>query len=413
MKKKIAVVIVALCLMAAIIPTVSRAEISPHFIAVNDTLLPFNDNTMPYVSGGLILVPYNILSMAGVWSAVSENLDQVKLYRGNLQVDFFAARGVTQDRYGNSLDWPAAMRIGTGFYVPLHQVCEYFSLRYELIEVGRSVIPNRQIWVVRIISGAALSSSDFVTQYRNNMIAAYNDYYASLSSSSPGDTSQPPEEETPPNYSDITIYLSFSDITAGSADRVLDLLDAGATSGYPSCFFVSEDDIVKNPGLIRKISAGGHTVGICLAEGTYEEYVKVSALLFEAAKIKTVLVTVCPPETPAEENSDDDETPVDMVSDDNEEAPANELSDPAVEAAIATADEYGLVYCGISWNFGYEESNEEADVTENFPTNSGERWNLMFTCSESTASALPNVLTFLRVYDYSVSGIVETASPVW
>ena len=372
MKKKTAIIIITLCLTWALMPSVSRAAVSPHFMAVNDTLLPFDGETMPFVSGGVILVPYTILPMAGVWSVSSGDLEQVRLYRGARQVDFFAGQGVTEDQHGDALDWPSARKVGGKLYVPLHQVCEYFNLDYELIEVGRSVIPNRQIWVVRIISGTALTSFDFVDQYRGDMVSAYYEYY---SPPPPGETdSGPPADETLPGYGDITVYLSFRDISAGSAERILYLLDAGAAPGLPACFFVSADDIMENPGLIRKISGSGHAIGIWLESGAYEEYLYVSALLFEAAKVKAVLVS----------------------------------ADEAEDAAIETAEAHGLLYWGASQG----DNTSESAVTDSIPTVSGERWSLRLDCSEDTASLLTGVLLFLRIYDYAVERVSETVAPV-
>ena len=435
--KKIAIFVsVALCLVAAVLPTSSRAAISPHFMAVNDTLLPFEDANMPFISGGTILVPYNILSSAGVWSFVSGDSGRVLLYRGNRQADFSVGRGVTEDREGNALNWPPAQRIGVSTYVPLHQVCEYFGLAYELIEVGRNVIPDRQIWVVRIISGDALTSAEFVDQYRGDMIASYYGYYGPPPSPSsttppttppPGETPpEPPTEEPPPSYSDVAIYLSFYDISAGSAERILNQLGASAAPISPSCFFVSAGDIMKHPGLVRKISGSGHAIGVLLEEGTLEEYLEASALLFEAAKIKTVLISTHAPGKPENGQADAGAAPLGETADAgeasaNEPAPADadtggSVTDAAAQtaqAAIATAYAHGLIYWGASQSFGAVGDASESAVTDGLPTASGERRNLSFSCSDVTASMLPDVLSFLRTHEYAVTGIVETTAPAW
>ena len=405
MKKKIAITVAALCLMAAFMTVTSDAAISPHFMAVNDTLLPFSDSTMPYVSGGLILVPYGILAMAGVRSTASDDLEMVRLYISDLQADFFPSRGATEDGYGNSLGWPSSMKIGGSLYVPLYQVCEYFGIRFELIEVGRNVIPDKQIWVVRIISEASLTSSGFVNRYRNSMLNAYNEYYAAQPQASPTGGGEEPAEP-PPDYSGVTVYLSFSGISSGSAEPILDLLSAGSVSGYPSCFFVSRSDIEENPGLVRRISAGGHAVGIYLDEGAPEEYLETSALLYEAAKIKTVLISA-----PAPDLSEEDAPDADGELSDSEE-PAAAPPETAADAAAATANECGLIYWGVSWDVAHEEEIDEDRLADILPTGSGERWNLAFDCSERTASILPGILAYLRTYNYTVSFINETATPV-
>ena len=383
MKKKTILLIITLCLAAALTPAVSHAAVTAHFMAVNDTLLPFNDSTMPLVSGGVIYIPYETLLSAGVWSMTTLDLSWVRLYRDARYVDIFADRGTTEDNHGIILGWPPSRRIGSAVYVPLHQVSAYFDLTYTLIEVGGDIIPDVQIWVVRVMSDTALSSRDFVVQHGNAMRAAYNEYFALQPSPPPTappgveTPAQPPEEvPPPPSYSDVTVYLSFYDISAGGAGQILDLFDAWAAFGYSSCFFLSANDIADNPALIRRIYGSGHTVGIWLDDGSFDEYLEASALLFEAAKTRTVLV------------SSDEE---------------------AAGSAIEAAHAHGLIYWGASRSYGG--SFTVSEVTAALPTESGQGWKLRFSCSEDTAAALPGVLSFLRTFDYSAVRITETVVP--
>ena len=400
MKKKIIVIIVALCIIAAYTPEYSRAAISPHFIAINDTLLPFNDDTMPYVGEGSILVPYNILSMVDIWAIISAGFDQVQLHKGSKRVYFTIDENIIMDQDGNTLNWPSPQRIRGRYYVPLHQICAYFDLAYELIEVGRDVIPNTQIWLIRIITNASLSRSEFIAMYRNDMVSAYNEYYRLSPSQPPGFEPPVEEEEPPPDYSGVTIHLSFYDISAGGAESILDILESDAASGYPSCFFINSGDIIKNPGFIRMLYGAGYMIGIWLDKGTYEEYLATSALLYEAAKIKTVLVS----------------------------------AGDAEETAIRTANAHGLIYWGdlrrieieddaqdgdeaepVDSNAAVDEDDEaalESTLMATLPTNDGERGNLMQDCSEVTATILPEVLLVLQLYNYSVQKITETVPTV-
>ena len=400
MKKSITIII-TICLIITLFPTVSQAAVTPHFIAVNDTLLPFGDDTMPNISGGAILVPYSVLASAGVGAVTFGSLDRVRLYRGSKQADIYAEQGLAEDGYGNALAWPSSKRENGKFYVPLHQVCNYFGLTYELIEVGRSVIPDTQIWVIRIISDARLNGSAFVAQYRSDMVAAYNAYYASPTVN--GVTSEP-MEEPPPSYSDVTIFLSFHDLSAGDPVEILRALNAGPEPGYAPCFFASAKDIVGSSGLIRKLSGSGYQIGILLIEGTFGEYQEASALLFEAAKIRTVLISAS--------------------------ASASEI---AVEMAEARGLQYwGSVECdGLEVEEDGEEEEEMSanstaaqenassvpenmsatQIIEAFPTESGERYNLILPCSESTLSALPEVLEYLQAYEYTIAKINEIVAP--
>lgn len=385
MKKKILIVIIVICIMAVNMPTVTRAAVVPYFIAVNDTLLPFNDDTMPYISGYDIFVPYWVFRGAGVWPVAAEDLEWIRLYRGpDTFVDFFVGRGEVRDKYDNNLSWPSARRIGSRFYVPLKQVCDFFDLTYTSLPISRDIIPQEQMSVIRIRSGGGVNDDSYVGLRRNAIRDAYNEYYSAPSPSpdppvvSPGITSPPPPvEEPPPTYEDVTIYISFYDISAGGADALWELLDANAGFDYRFCFFVSVNDIYADPGLIRRISGSGHTIGIWLEEGTFDEYRKTSALLFEATKIKTVLVSA------SEETGD----------------------------AMSAEDLRGLVFWQAARSIMYDDTLAVDEVTAIIPTDSGANRNLMSSCSVNSVLILSGILSHLREYGYSVSNITETVAP--
>ena len=378
MKKKAIAIFAALCLMAVLSLQMSKAAISYHFLAVNDSLLPFRDDMMPYISGDRILVPHHIFAGAEVWSVESRGFEEVRLYSGTRQVDFFVESGITQNQFGAELPWPSPMIIGNKFYVPLHQVCEYFGLDYELIEVGRSVIPGRQIWIIRIVSEARLSSSEFVNRYRNELLASYEEYFPPPST----DVSSPPETpEQLPEYTDVTIYLSFYGITPYT-EQILGMLGTSFQYGYRAIFYASASDIQNSPGIIRKIAGTGHSIGIWLEEGSYDEYLEASAVLFEAAKARTVLV-------------------------------ASDSAD-----AMETAESHGLVYHSADLSIGGEtpgtptslppSPTTAAAVTNSLPTTPNQSRHIRFACTETTIPILQGLLSHLYTYNYTLAITNET-----
>jgi len=383
MKKRIVAVIVVLCLMAAFLPTASRAAITPYFMAVNDTLLPFKTDTMPYISGGEFLVPVKVFGGLGIYDVPSVDSGFVRLYRGvKKYVDFYTASGVTEDTDGNLLYWPPARRIGSNFYVPLRQVCDYFGLTYDIIVVPRDIIANEQTWIVRIVANASINNPTFISLKKNELRNAYNEYYTPTEPVSPPQTDTtvpppPPPEEPPPDFSDVTIHMSFFDVSEESAGGILDLLDIQTAFGHHSCFFVKADDIRENSGFIRRISGSGHTIGILLTEGTYGEYLESSALLFEAAKIKTLLVA----------------------------------ADESILSDEIKAEENGLIFWESSQTLVNYDDQSVDDITGDIPKESGARQNLMFPCSEIAASVLPGVISLLLENNYTVEKITETVAP--
>ena len=158
---------------------------------------------------------------------------------------------------------------------------------------------------------------------------------------------------------------------------IMELLDAYAMPEYRFCFFVCEDDVMRDAGLIRRLSASGHAVGIWLTEGTYDEYMKTSALLFEAAKVKTVLVS----------------------------------AGSEVELDFRITDDNGIVFWDTSQSLAYDDSLSVDEVTEMISQESGARQNLISSCSENTALMLSGILSYLREYEYTVASINETVKP--
>jgi hypothetical protein len=303
---------------------------------------------------------------------------------------------VTKDQNENTINWPAAHRVDTRFYVPLKEVCEFFGLTYDIIEVSRDIIPDEQMVVVRIKSSAAVySDRAFIYLNRDALRTAYNDYYHP-SPPSPTDTGSRPTGATPgvppPTYRDVTMYLSFYAVSGGSAVKVVDTL-ADTAGGFHACFFVSGDDIKADPGLIRHLAGSGHTLGLWLEEGTYDEYLRVSALLFEAAKVKTILVSAGVAET---------------GGDDGEGTP--DVPDVAT-IAREMADVHGLLFWDATLRFETAESLT-GGITEAFPTIAGERGNLLLECSAVPVGLLPGILAHLSEFEYATGRISETTKPV-
>jgi len=185
-------------------------------------------------------------------------------------------------------------------------------------------------------------------------------------------------EEPPPDFSDVTIHLNFYDVSEESATGILNMLDIQADYGYRSCFFVNTGDIRDNPGLIREISGSGHAIGILLLKGTYEEYLEASALLFEAAKVKTVLVS----------------------------------TDVLIQTDRSVATENGLLLWESAQSLVDPEAQSVDMITAAIPQERGARQNLMFSCSENTASILPGIISYLWENNYVIEGITETVQPL-
>ena len=449
-KKAFAAALLSACVIIGLLPVVTKAAVTPYFVAVNNTVLPLDDSIMPYISGGEYFIPISVFAEVGVDSFNPGNSDTIIMFnKGTKTVFFYVLRGITEDQDGNLLTWPSAKKLSNRYYVPLRQVCTYFGLSYEIIEVPLDIIPNEQMYAVRIISSSdAFNWRTFLGYNTQALKTVYNTYYTPPESTPPSPvvtgTESPPTiapVELPPRYSDVTIYLSYYDLSAGNSERILQLVSV--TQNYSACFFVSASEIAENPDLIRKIHGSGATIGIWLLEGTYEEYLKAEALLFEAAKIKTVIVSAGRDQTEGESESSADEVRTaigstavnandniavntnrstndkandkanDRANDEANDEDINETIDEnknrnAAVKAAEMAEQHGLLFWDALQDYGKDEELSIDAVTDALPTASGAYENIRFDCSEDTVAILPAVFSWLSDYEYSVGTINET-----
>ena len=377
MKKKITVALVILCIIAATLP-VSRAA-TPYFTAVDDTLLPFSDSTMPAYHNGILYVPYRVFQNAQVYSFRSVEDGILRLYRGNRSVDFFVFQGTAINQDGQNEAASAREENGT-IYIPLDFVCRYFDLTYNIIELDESsVVTLAPMAIIRIKSPAVITNDKtFVGMTKKQMQTVYNEYYGIVPTApaTPSPPVLPPVDPAVPKYSNVTLYFSLFGLPSGYASELVDML---AEQDFRCSIYVTEYDILLNPGLIRRFYSAGHSIGIWLSEGSFTEYQRTAAILFEATKAPTLLIA----------------------------------ADDAADTARQTAAEHGLIFRSASGTYADEEESLTADIiTTRLPVNSGARYDLRLVCAENVAEVLPEVIDYLLLHEYKISNITETTAPV-
>lgn len=249
----------ALCLVtvALLLPVPARALT---LTAVNDTLLPLSDGTMPARLGGELYVPYSVFSSLGV-SASSES-GVLNLSANGETLSFSTAEGYVYDQYLNSYDTPAYDRNGT-VYVPVKLCCGKFGLNYSTLSAyGESVL--------RITDGSAQSDSSFISSQSGAIESAINTYKGVTPSQPPSEPQPPPqpveppipEVEEKPAQKPARVYLAF--YGAPSTDITSDILDALDSAGRKATFFLSADSSIWPDDIIRRIVAEGHTPALLL-----------------------------------------------------------------------------------------------------------------------------------------------------
>ena len=371
------------------------------FLAVNDELLPLSDYYMPiYDSGGMYL-PYDVFTSYGLGLYLSRSSSGavICLYNSDHALYFNLEEGTSFDKSQTSYDI-SAIETGDTWYVPVSLVCSCFGILQSWMDASPAP-------VIRLkYSGATtLTDRQFLVAREYQMRTRYNDYMGiveptespeptpqeeppapvtppvpetpvtpaspepSVPEVTPTPESPPPEEtEEPRTFENTTVFMSFLGVDGAEET-------APALSGGESCYFVTAEDVLAHADTIRMLSGTGCGIGVYLREGTREEYEDVTELLYEAAKVKTVLVYA---------------------------------DEACYEAAAATCEASGCVM----WNADRlltDEYDLQAFGTSR-PESDGMRENLVFSLGERY-DLLSGFLSSLREQKYNIGTIRENTTP--
>ena len=207
------------------IPAPSRALT---LTAVNDSILPLSDSTMPARLGGEIYVPYSVFSQLGVSASSSDGV--LDLSANGETLSFSPAEGYVYDQDLNSYSTPAYSMNGTT-YVPVKLCCGKFGLSYSTLAVAGET-------VLRVTDGSASSDSAFAAAKSGTIENTINSYKGIPSSngsssngaSSNGGTAAKPDEtpipkvEEKPTRKPSRVYLTFCGAPDKNTAAVLDTL---------------------------------------------------------------------------------------------------------------------------------------------------------------------------------------------
>lgn len=318
------------------------------YIALNES---FVESSLAYFSGSSVYVPIGSLAGFRIYNSYHSANSTATLFSANKQIFFELESGLTYDNNDNYYDTSAIQRNGQ-VYVPVGFVCSQFGLSYSIIE-GSGYGD-----VCRIKDGSyILTDSQFLTAAESYMRILYNSYSGSAGDG-PGGV---PGEEM--GGGDL-VYLSFQGLP--SAALIDTLLNYGVNAG----FFLTAEDVRSSPETVRRLAGEGFSLGLLSSgdlEGEYEEF---SALLFEAAMVKTLLVSSAP-----------------------------EYAD----ACRSEAAEAGLVYWGydidgVQGGAGISYASMITAYIEFHP----ERADVRIQCGERTDSCLASVLQYLQENAFTV-----------
>ena len=279
LKRRIVALALILCLLCcALPPAVAAADVC--FIAANDQLLELT--AMPYTTGGVVYIPYWVFTnYFGLYYNYFSDSVTASVYTEQKQLYFDMSTGNTYDANDRYYSASAVFRNGQ-VYLPAAFVCSQFGLVYSY--VSGSAYGD----VVRIKDGrVALTDSQFLSAAAQLMESRYRAYQAGTVTPTP-EVSPGMDDNELPSREGTAVYLSFQGLPSG------DLLDTLERYEVTSCFFLTAEEIRSAPDTVRAILSGGHRIGIFCGEDATADYAQASALLYEAAREKTLLVTADP-----------------------------------------------------------------------------------------------------------------------
>lgn len=262
----------------------SGAEVN--LMAVNDrVLMELTRDNMPRTVGGVLYVPYTMLSAR----ETGINLGVNALYsttrrtamvsdRGQRGIIFDLQANTAQDLEGNPVSARAMVRNGTVF-VPIDYVCQYFGT------ISCSRIPTRHGTLIRVTSSAVVLTNEMFVDAADNLLAISLQNYLE---SGGGDPEGPAssggvQPSDPPSGAQLYLALRGGE-ESGECARLLE------GRGMRALFLFAPEELEGQDGLIRRLVGAGHTVGLLLAGETAEECAAQGA---EGARLLAAIVR-CP-----------------------------------------------------------------------------------------------------------------------
>lgn len=290
----------ALCaaLLAGLISTAGAAPANVYQMAVNDTPVEMTAGNMPMMVGGVLYVPYTMLSSRttginlGVTAQYNSPRWTLTVSDGQRTVTFDLQNNTSYDTFDTPLSIRAVARNAMVF-LPIMWLCDYFG------SIRCSLTYTRYGTLVRVTNSAViLSDAEYVDAAASLMANNYDRYLESIQppptpvstprpSAAPSPTVTPRPSELPGQGAEVVLAYRWGD-QAEEAARLLE------NANQRALFLFAPEELAAQDGLVRRLAARGHTIGLFLAGESGEECLaqaeEGSALLAAIARCPVFLV---------------------------------------------------------------------------------------------------------------------------
>ncbi len=285
-KKTAALALCALVLAGALSLSASASPGNVNLMAVNErVLLDLTADNMPRTVGGVLYVPYTMLSYQatgidlGVNAMYSTTKRTLLVTDGQLGVVFDTRANNAQDLSGAEVSAQAMVRNGTVF-VPIDWLCDYFGT------ISCTRTSTRHGTLIRLTSSSAiLSDRSFVSAADNQLADSLSRY---LESGGRGEGENPvpsggAEASEPPSGGELYLALRWGD----DGEECVRLAEG---RGLRALFLFTPEQLREQDDLVRRLAGAGHTIGLSL-EGE-----DVEACMDQAADGRGLLAAIarCP-----------------------------------------------------------------------------------------------------------------------
>lgn len=285
-KKGLAVTAILAALILGLMVPAFGSTANVYLMAVNERVLDTTVENMPRTVGGVLYVPYTMLSnqVNGINLGVSALYSTTR--RTVLVTD--GQRGVVFDIQNNSAvdlnDSPVTARAmvrNSMVFLPIDWLCQYFGT----ISCTRTRTPYGTL--IRITNSAAILSDRDFADAAGLQLADNLRRYLEAGGGSTGNDPLPSEEvgtSDPPSGAELFLALR-SGAAAADCAQLLESQDQRAL------FLFTCEDLLQDGDSVRRIVAAGHTVGLalneedlkdCLAEAAYGRKLLAAAARYNA-----------------------------------------------------------------------------------------------------------------------------------
>lgn len=290
--KRICAFLLALLMVFSLVKQEGTAVLeNVYFTAVNDKLMPLNDETMPFWSNNTLYVCYTAFDRTDLDVQYIRNYSMglAVLYTSKMDLRFDLANRTSYDRNGVFYDGSAIEKNGYVFF-PLDLVCRFFGLNWS--QSNTATVP-----LIRIKSDTVvLDDKSFISAAATMMASRYAEYEKQVTDSQKEEDKKDDDKETgntapekdpvvdpPPIHAadGQKVYLVLSGKTGEAVRELMNIL-----ADEPATFLLTVQQM-EDGDLVRALLGSGHGIALDVRSSTdseiCEEILRARELMWRAS----------------------------------------------------------------------------------------------------------------------------------